>query len=67
MDSSISAITSALTDFSELSKKSEDRKLGVGVVDGCGGGRIAGGNSKYDYIIYIYESKVVGLVLKHAL
>lgn len=56
VDSSIPVhISSALTDFSELSKKSEDRKLGVGVVDGCGGRGIAGRNSKYDYIyIYIY-------------
>lgn len=28
-------IPSALSDFSEFSKKSKDRKLGVGVVDGC--------------------------------
>lgn len=36
MDSSVPVhIPSALSDFSEFSKKSKDGKLGVGVVDGC--------------------------------
>lgn len=67
---------SALSDFSEFSKKSKDRKLGVGVVDGCGGD--CGGNSIYDYILLLIHIKFsknqkyftnlrVDLVLKRAL